>query len=135
MDEILLEAFRSTAYHTCIDTVNWATVRVDLPLPGTLTNVVGMRSWAFITAWNPQARRRSPEENLAAQHALLDALQRQPDASVYPAIGVGTSGWIEPTLFVIGPDVTVLDRLAREHSQLAYVHGQTGSPAQLRLLE
>ena len=132
MDEALLEAFRSTAYHVCIDTVSWATIRVDLPLPAALADVVGSRSWAFITAWNPQARRRPPAENLAAQRELLAALQAQPGAIVLPAIGVGSSGWSEPSLFAIGPDLAILDALARAHGQLAYVHGEAAGAALLR---
>lgn len=134
MDEALLEAFRSTAYHVCIDTVSWATIRVDLPLPAALADVVGSRSWAFITAWNPQARRRAPAENLAAQHELLATLQALPDAIVLPAIGVGSSGWSEPSLFAIGPDLATLDRLAKTHGQLAYVHGEAAGAALLRTL-
>jgi hypothetical protein len=134
MDEALLEAFRSTTYHVCIDTVNWATIRIDLPLPATLTDLVGTRAWGFITAWNPQARRRAPAENLAAQHTLLTALQALPDTVVLPAIGVGSSGWSEPSLFAIGPDTGTLDRLAKTHGQLAYVHGQAIGAALLRTL-
>jgi hypothetical protein len=135
MDEALLEAFRSTAYHVCIDTLNWATIRVDLPLPSPLAEVVGAHSWGFITAWNPQARRRSPAENLAAQRELLIALQALPGAVVLPAIGVGSSGWSEPSLFAIGADVATLDRLARVHGQLAYVHGLATGAALLRPLD
>src|SRR3546814_17042376 len=90
---------------------------------------------SFITAWNPQARRRPPAENLAAQHELLAALQNQPGVTVYPAIGVGSTGWIEPSLFAIGADVDTLDILAREHAQLAYVHGQADGVAHLRPLD
>jgi hypothetical protein len=135
MDEFLLEAFRATAYHVNLDTVTWATIRVDLPLPGELVSVVGSRPWAFITAWNPQARRRPSAENLAAQRELLAALQSQPGATVYPAIGVGNTGWIEPSLFVTGVDVDTLDMLARKHAQLAYVQGQADGIAHLRLLD
>ncbi|MHB1059379.1 MAG: DUF3293 domain-containing protein [Rhodanobacter sp.] len=135
MDEFLLEAFRATAYHVNLDTVTWATIRVDLPVPAELAAVVGPHPWAFITAWNPQARRRPPAENLAAQHELLAALQNRPGATVYPAIGVGSTGWIEPSLFVTGADVDALDSLSRKHAQLAYVHGQAGGVAHLRLLD
>ncbi|WP_449428947.1 DUF3293 domain-containing protein [Rhodanobacter umsongensis] len=135
MDEALLEAFRATTYHVSIDTVSWATLRVDLPLPVVLADVVGMHSWAFITAWNPQARRRPPAENLAAQRELLAALQAQPGAVVLPAIGVGSSGWSEPSLFAIGPGVATFDRLARAHRQLAYVHGEAAGAALLRMLD
>jgi len=135
MDEALLEAFRGTAYHVCLDTVTWATIRVDLPLPAPLVDVVGARPWAFITAWNPQARRRRPAENLALQRELLAALQGQSGVVVHPALGVGTSGWSEPSLFVAGVGVEALDRLARDHGQLAYVHGEAGGVALLRVLD
>ena len=135
MDEALLEAFHATAYHVCLDAVTWATIRVDLPLPVQLAEVVGSRPWAFVTAWNPQARRRPPAENLAAQRELLTALQKQPGVAVHPALGVGTSGWSEPSLFVVGAGVHALDKLARTHAQLAYVHGEAGSAALLRVLD
>lgn len=135
MDEALLEAFHATAYHVCLDTVTWATIRVDLALPPHLAAAVGSRPWAFITAWNPQARRRPPAENLAAQRELLATLQDQPGVAVHPALGVGTSGWSEPSLFVIGTGTDVLDKLARAHGQLAYVHGEAGSAALLRVLD
>lgn len=135
MDEALLEAFHATAYHVCLDTVTWATIRVDLPLPAQLTDAVGSRPWAFITAWNPQARRRAPAENLAAQRELLAALQDQPGVAIHPAIGVGTSGWSEPSLFVVGAGIHTLDKLASIHGQLAYVHGEADGAALLRVLD
>jgi len=135
MDEALLEAFRATAYCVNLDTVSWATIRVDLPLPPELAPLVGVQPWAFITAWNPQARRRSPAENLAAQRELLTALQSQPGVIVRPSIGIGSSGWSEPSLFVVGVDTNGMDQLARTYGQLAYVHGSAGGPAQLHLLD
>lgn len=133
MNEFLLEVFRNTAYHVVIDTVRWAAIRIDLPLPAELAATVGGRHWGFVTAWNPQASRRSQAENLTAQQALLDALRKLPDAAVFPAIGVGPSGWSEPSLFVAGIDMPMLDGLMREHAQLAYVHGLAGGPATLRM--
>lgn len=135
MDKALLEAFRSTTYHVCIDTVRWAIIRVDLPLPVPLAAVVGAQPWAFITAWNPQARRRPPAENEAAQRELLIALKQQAGVKVYPAIGVGTSGWSEPSLLVTAIGVEALDALTRSHGQLAYVYGEAGGHAMLRVLE
>ncbi|MEO9078761.1 MAG: DUF3293 domain-containing protein [Rhodanobacter sp.] len=135
MDEFLLEDFRDTAYHVNIDLVSWATIRVDLPLPAELVPVVGDRPWAFITAWNPQARRRPFAENLLAQQELLATLQSHPNVVVHAALGIGTSGWAEPSLFVVGLDLATLDKLSTEHAQLAYVHGHAAGAAHLRLLE
>lgn len=134
MNEFLLEDFRNTTYHVVLDTVRWAAIRIDLPLPAELAAVVGAQPWGFITAWNPQARRRPQAENLAAQQALVDALGKLPGVAVYPAIGVGQTGWSEPSLFVIGADLPTLDALMREHAQLSYVHGEADGPAELRML-
>jgi hypothetical protein len=134
MDDSLQEAFLSTAYWVSIDTVIWSTIRINLRPQPELAGVIGARPWGFITAWNPQARRRAPAENAAAQRELLDALRSLPGVAVYPAIGVGTSGWSEPSLFAVGADGATLDALARQHGQLAYVHGVADGPAELRLL-
>ncbi|MEO6798774.1 MAG: DUF3293 domain-containing protein [Rhodanobacter sp.] len=135
MDDLLREAFRATAYHVNVDTLTWAMIRVDLPLPAELMAAVGTQPWAFITAWNPQARRRAAPDNIVAQQALLAALQDLSGVTVYPAIGVGSSGWSEPSLFVIGADTAAIDPLARLHRQLAYVHGHADGAAVLRELD
>jgi hypothetical protein len=88
----------------------------------------------FITAWNPLAKALPPEENLVAQRELLAALQTLPECNILPAIGIGASGWREPSLFVIGADTASLDALGLRHRQIAYVHGCAAEPARLRLL-
>lgn len=134
MDESLRAAFRATTYQVNLDLLRWATIRIDAPLPAELAALTASRSWAFTTAWNPQARQHPSAENLSAQTALLAALQVQPELSIYPAIGVGNSGWSEPSLFVIGVETGMMDALACRHGQLAYVHGHAGGVALLREL-
>ena len=134
MDEALVEAYRTTRYLVCLDGVDWAELRVDQPLPDALQALVGERCWGFITAWNPRSLPREKSLNLAAQRELFAALKDLPDCHVLPAIGIGTNGWSEPSLFVTGPVPAMLDTLANEFEQNAYVHGQGVSPAQLRLL-
>ncbi|GGY18563.1 hypothetical protein GCM10008098_08230 [Rhodanobacter panaciterrae] len=136
MDRALLDAFRATDYLVCIDAAEWADIRIDQPLPSSLQALVGARCWGFITAWNPRAETtRAPADNLAAQRELLGALRAWPEAVIHPAIGIGRTGWSEPSLFVIGPDIATLDALARRHEQLAYIHGHANSIAHLRVLE
>jgi hypothetical protein len=134
MDKSLIDAFRTTNYLVCLDEVTWASIHVDQPLPTSLQALVGARSWGFITAWNPRSESRSPADNLTAQGELLVALRASPEAVIYPAIGVGASGWSEPSLFVIGPDLPTLDALGLRYQQNAYVHGQGVELARLRLL-
>ena len=133
MDDSLLEAFRSTAYWVSIDTVTWSTIRIDLRPQPELAGVVSAKPWGFITAWNPRSQRRAAAENVAAQRKLLGTLNALPGVSVFPAIGVGTSGWSEPSLFATGIDVPALDALMHEHGQLACVHGLASGPATLRM--
>ncbi len=135
MDESLLAAFRATHYLVCLDFVEWVDIRIDQPLPAALQVLVATQAWGFITAWNPRAEPRDPADNLAAQRQLLAALRAWPGAAIHPGVGIGASGWHEPSLFVIGPDTATLDRLARQHEQLAYVHGHADSMAHLRVLE
>ncbi|HWX67778.1 MAG TPA: DUF3293 domain-containing protein [Rhodanobacter sp.] len=136
MDKALIDAFRATDYLVSVDEVEWAGIRIDQPLPPVLQALVGARSWGFITAWNPSAETtRTLAENLAAQRDLLAALRAWPEAVIRPAIGIGRTGWHEPSLFVIGPDITMMDSLARHHEQLAYIHGHADGIAHLRLLE
>ena len=44
-------------------------------------------------------------------------------------LGLGNTGWSEPSLFVVGADTAMLDILARRHDQLAYIHGRAGGTA------
>jgi Protein of unknown function (DUF3293) len=161
MDKALLDAFRNTDYLVCLDEVDvapahpapalwvpplgapatlahpwaaWASIHIDQPLPESLQTLVGSRSWGFITAWNPRSERCAAEDNLTAQRELLTALRAWPEAAIYPAIGIGPSGWSEPSLFVIGLETAALDALCHRHEQNAYVHGQGAAAASLRLL-
>lgn len=134
MDEALLQAYRETDYLVCVDLAEWVCIRVDQPLPASLQHRVGVQPWGFITAWNPQSTVCPPADNFLAQRELLAALQVLPDCVIFPAIGMGASGWHEPSLFVIGADRARLDALGRQHRQIAYVHGEASEPACLRLL-
>jgi hypothetical protein len=134
MDDALLRAYRDTEYLVCLDCVEWACLRVDQALPPPLQGVVGANAWGFITAWNPLSEARTPADNLVAQRALFADLTAILDASIFAAIGMGRSGWYEPSLFVIGTDQPTLDVLGRRYRQHAYIHGAGAEPARLRVL-
>jgi hypothetical protein len=133
MNEALLDVFRRTDYLVCLGEAEWASIHLDQPPPDPLLQRIKQQSWAFITAWNPQARERATDLNQTAQQALLAALRQWPGADIHPAIGIGPQ-WHEPSLFVIGPDVAYLDTLGRQHQQLAYVCGRGADAAALRWL-
>ncbi|MHA6203163.1 DUF3293 domain-containing protein [Dyella soli] len=135
MDEHLLAAFRATDYRVRLAGGGSASIRIDLPLPAPLRQLVGPRPWGFITAWNPRSQPRSREANRQAQRQLLSALRQRADTlGVSVGLGVGSNGWKEPSLLVVGPPTDALDQLARRFGQLGYVHGVGDGPAGLRLL-
>lgn len=87
---------------------------------------------AFVTAYNPLARRQPAAANRAAQHALLQTLRGQ---GARWLAGVGREPgqpWREPSLLVAGLDFDAIDALARHHSQIAVVVAHGNAPVQLR---
>ncbi|WP_233843094.1 DUF3293 domain-containing protein [Dyella sp. 2HG41-7] len=132
-DSALIAAYRATDYRVRLARGGWACIRVDAPLPSSLLTMIGMNSWAFITAWNPFSQILQRAQNHAAQHALLAALRKLSGLiSIRPAVGVG-EGWREPSLFVVGPTLADTDALAQQFRQNAYVHGLGDGYARLRL--
>lgn len=134
MDETLLQAYRDTEYLICVDTTEWACIRIDQSLPESLQLKVGANSWGFITAWNPFSEACALADNLAAQREMFMDLQGIPQTLILAAIGIGSNRWHEPSLFVIGPDQPTLDALGRVYRQHAYVCGKGTEPARLRIL-
>ncbi|AIF47685.1 DUF3293 domain-containing protein [Dyella japonica] len=136
MDEALLAAYRATDYRVRLARGGWATIRIDQPLPPALGALAEDHPWGFITAWNPRSEPSPRPRNRAALRDLLIALRVLPETvAIRPARGVGSDGqWKEPSLWVVGPDVSTLDPLARRFRQIGYVHGQGAAPARLRLV-
>ncbi|GLQ95267.1 DUF3293 domain-containing protein [Dyella acidisoli] len=133
MDNALIAAYRTTDYRVRLAQGGWASIGIDAPVPLSLRDLIGVHTWAFITAWNPFSQMRSRAQNHAAQQALLAALRRLlTTIAVRPAIGVG-KGWREPSFFVIGPSLAETDALAQQFQQNAYVHGLADGYARLRL--
>jgi hypothetical protein len=135
MDDALLAAYRATDYRVRLGCGGWASIQIDHPPPASLSDGVGDHHWGFITAWNPYSRSHGREVNRRAQRNLLRALREQTaTVALHAAIGVGSDGWKEPSLFVIGPGPALLDHLAQRFEQNAYVYGRGLAPARLRLL-
>lgn len=135
MDEALLTEYRASTYLVCVDAAQWSPIHVGAPLPQMLQTLVGEQPWGFITAWNPRSTPRADAINTAAQQELLATVRGSPGlAAWYPGVGIGTQGWYEPSLFVLGLDRDKLDVLCAAHEQNAYVCGRGHGPACLRTL-
>lgn len=134
MRETLLAAYQATAYQVRLAQGGCASLRIGEVPPGALQPLIGVQPWAFITAWNPYSQATSASLNRRAQHDLLATLHALPSCiAVRAGRGLGSGGWHEASLFVVGPEPAQMDVLADRYRQNAYVHGRGGAPAQLRL--
>lgn len=133
MDEALLAAYRGSAYRVRLPHGGTAAIRIDQPLPPPLQQLAGPRSWGLITAWNPRSHPLPVTANRAAQHRLLAEARTLTGVSIHAAVGVGTDGWREPSLWLIGIEHTALDELGDRYHQQAWLYGCGNAPAQLCL--
>lgn len=132
----MLREYRASTYLVCLDASHWSSIHIGEALPETLQTIVDGRAWAFITAWNPLSIQRSDAENTTAQRQLLTKIRSSAGfVELYPGVGIGTQGWYEPSLFVIGPNLDTLDAIGNEHRQNAYVYGVGNDLPSLRELQ
>ncbi len=95
----------------------------------------GVACSGLVTAWNPQARRREPHENDAAQARLAAALAAG-GWRTRPAVHRAPQGdWDEASLWVAGIGREALSALGREHGQLAVLHAGDNATPQLCWLD
>ena len=87
---------------------------------------------AFITAFNPQARRLEPAENQQRQQHLLDELDAR-DLTTLPATAQHPNNdWpAEPGVLVLGLQFQAARALARTYGQLAFVWADQHQPVEL----
>ncbi len=135
MDKALHAEYLASTYLVCVDAAQWSPIHIDASLPDVLQTLVGHSPWGFITAWNPHSTRRSDAANTAAQRQLVASIRASAELlTLYPGVGIGTQGWYEPSLFVLGLDRDALDQLCSAHEQNAYVLGRGSDLASLRWL-
>jgi hypothetical protein len=132
----LLAAYRSTRYHVDAPTgratalLEGLNARLDRAL-----EAARVETWAHITAYNPGFARPSLEENVAAQNALIAAVEALGHAW-WPGCGESVDGaWREPALCVLDIERSVAMALGRRFAQLAIVWGRRGATAELIVLE
>ena len=91
-----------------------------------------LRSWAFVTAWNPKSHLLASWRNVARGAQLRHALARA-GYRWLPALGEGDDpGWTpEPSVLVLGMSAPDAARLGRRIGQNAVVIGKLGGRATL----
>jgi len=94
-----------------------------------------VKTWAFITAWNPHSRELSLAENQSRNQGLLAQLKSQ-GLLIYEGVGIpDDEGWIpEESFFVVGVSRQYATKLAVEYGQNAIVFGGARGKAKLILI-
>jgi hypothetical protein len=90
------------------------------------------RTWAFLTAWNPDSTLLATDINQQRQQQLEAEVGRR-GWPVYPGAGVSDDGrWPgEPSLLILGIEAAEALQLAAQFGQLAILTGRHGEPAEL----
>lgn len=107
-------------------------IRVSERLPAALEGYlgrVGVKDWAYVTAWNPNSVPLSVEENRVRQDVLRRELE--PRHPLLAGVGIGSDGWSEESLFVAGIDFAEAIRIGRSYGQLCVVAGTSEDVARL----
>lgn len=131
----LIDAYRNTAYR--IDSPSGPLViRIGETVPqlDALLEQHGVRSWAFITAWNPGSRELPEPENVA-RHAALERRIAALGPATLPGAGEDQSGSWHPeqSVLALGIDRATAQDLGREFGQNAIVVGVIRGTAELLL--
>ena len=129
----LWDAYRRTTYvaHTGKDDIriNPDCLSSELDV---LLNERGVCEWAYVTAYNPQSRRLSENDNAKRQLELIKAVRNR-GLTFFEGDAVADDGaWpAEPSLLILGIRSDDALALGRQFGQLAVVVGRTGEPARL----
>lgn len=95
----------------------------------------GVKTAAFLTAWNPQSRPTSEVENDAAHQALVSRAEAIGAAVLNGSGSDATGQWPpEQSLLILGVDRGVAEMLARDFDQNAFIWCDQDAVPQLILM-
>ena len=144
-DHYLRTTYRVTGVTPAID------IRIGEPCPplDALLDKHAVRSWAFITAWNPGSKKLDAGENQRRQ-AALEAEVKQGGQIFYRGAGIpdetierssgssfhvhpsSLSSWVpEESILIVGINSEDAVKLGKKYAQAAIVTGERNAPAEL----
>ncbi|HEY1078305.1 MAG TPA: DUF3293 domain-containing protein [Fontimonas sp.] len=106
--------------------------RIDAAADAALAGAGCRRHWAIVTPCNPGAQRLSDRENAARLAALIRDLEARALRHL-PAINAAQDGsWPEPGCCILDAPAALIESLAVQYGQLAYLSAGLGeAPALL----
>ena len=127
MEKDLTAAFLETSYIAYLDTE--IVLKVG-QLPDTIVqNYPHIKSWAFITAWNPLPERLDAAQNKQRNDDLRAHLV-QAAYVFHPGVGVSKDkDWSEDSFFIENIELQRANEISKMFGQLAFIYGdcQTGN--------
>jgi hypothetical protein len=130
---VLRDHYQRTTYR--VTGVTPATdIRIGQPCPplDAMLDQRAIRSWAFITAWNPGSKNLDATENRRRQ-AALEAEVKQNGYVFYRGAGVpDEKGWVpEESILIMAIGKEAAVQLGKQFGQAAIVVGERGALAEL----
>ncbi|GEM48782.1 DUF3293 domain-containing protein [Deinococcus cellulosilyticus] len=114
MEKTLIQAYLNSPY-------TYNSTRLHLGESRSELSVVFPERWAMVTAFNPESRQLTPEEN-QERHAALEVAVRQLGHPVDHYVA-GEGEWEEPGCFIRGISLAEAVQLGRDFQQNAVLFG------------
>jgi hypothetical protein len=124
-------AFRATNYIILKNKVFSKDLILNIGIVNEISEVVTLKEWAFITAWNPLPEILSFEENVERNNILKEELLSL-GYVCHLGKGVSSDGqWQEESFFIENIDKLAALAISNKYGQLAFVHGVLNKEAEL----
>ncbi|TWI03680.1 uncharacterized protein DUF3293 [Luteimonas cucumeris] len=130
---LLLRAYLAADYRWQHDG-DWHDLRIGLPAPGPELAYLDARTFALLSAWDPQSVPRAEAVNRHADQELHDALLASGRAFVPAFSSAPDRSWREPSWLVMDLALADLDALGRRFGQLGMLVWQRSQPVRLRMM-
>jgi hypothetical protein len=128
-------AFAQTNYVVFVNDDKTLLIRANQGNNHLLTYFAHLKSWAFITAWNPLPYILDIEENRNRNNELEKDIYAL-NLDYYPGSGISVDeNWEEESFFIINCSKEEAEKLALKYNQLAFVYGEAGEVAQIVYLK
>ena len=131
-DMTLRQAYLATDYQVYPNTSDTLHIRADQLNPTLDQFLKTQKTWAYITAWNPNSEPLSAEENTQRNQQLIESLQAI-KYTFYHGKGVPDIGDWQPEESFLVLDISKKQaiEIGRRYGQKAILWGQKGGVAEL----
>ena len=115
------QAFLETSY--IVQTENPVVLKIGEIPTQLLENYPEIKTWAFITAWNPLPDILSKAQNDFRNNQLA-VLLKEEGLIFYPGVGISKNeDWSEDSFFIENIELQKANEIASKFGQLAFVYG------------